>query len=186
MTAESSVSVLQLLKNDHKRILGLFRQIEAGLAGRSRETLPAITADAWAELEIHSKLEQELVYPALLNLPTGTGDHVAAWDRLEQIRELVVAAQQKHGELDRRIQRIRGLKPESAEFDVPFTELREELELHLKEEEENLFPLINGLSPALGSLGERVLARRSALLAEPGFEDLHHKSQRVTPPRKRA
>ncbi|HUP58747.1 MAG TPA: hemerythrin domain-containing protein [Bdellovibrionota bacterium] len=171
MSAESPGSVLQLLKNDHKRILGLFRQLEALLAGRSREMLPGVAAELWTELEIHSRIEQELVYPALLNLPPGTGDYAAAWDRMEQIRELVVGAQQKHGELDRRVKRIREIRPDLGEFSVPFTELREELELHLKEEEEDLFPLIDGLSPALGALGERVLARRKELLESPAFRE---------------
>ena len=52
---------VQLLKADHKQVRKLFEQFQ----GASDEDKGAIAKRLFAELEIHSKIEEELLYPAV-------------------------------------------------------------------------------------------------------------------------
>ena len=58
---QESVNALELLKEDHREVEQLFQSFEEA-DGRSRQ---GIADEAIKALEIHTKIEESLVYPAI-------------------------------------------------------------------------------------------------------------------------
>ena len=58
---EDGPSAVELLREDHQKVRDLFEEFE-GADNRSRQR---IADQAMMELEIHAKLEEGLVYPAI-------------------------------------------------------------------------------------------------------------------------
>ena len=61
MERESAVNVIDLLKEDHRKVKGLFEKFKAANA-TSRQS---IADEALQDLEIHTKIEDSIVYPAI-------------------------------------------------------------------------------------------------------------------------
>ena len=55
-------SVTDMLREDHKKVKGLFEEFEQA---EDATTKKRIVETALTELEVHSKLEEELIYPAI-------------------------------------------------------------------------------------------------------------------------
>src|SRR5689334_6184494 len=97
------VSITQLLRDDHKRLKGLLRQLEvAGL--RLPETKASIIRETVTELEVLARIEEDVVYPALLEVLTDTrrllvSDGYSAHAEIAAMLE-EIKAYEKEGALD--------------------------------------------------------------------------------------
>ncbi len=67
------IDAIHMLKEDHRKVEALFDQFFKEKAGRQ----PQIADQIFHELEVHSTLEEELFYPALLD-PSATGESDSA------------------------------------------------------------------------------------------------------------
>ncbi|HMF58655.1 MAG TPA: hemerythrin domain-containing protein [Pyrinomonadaceae bacterium] len=110
----------ELLKQDHKEAMGLIEQLEsAGSAGASTEAFAKLKA----ALTLHTKLEESLLYPALENFD----------ETRDQIRE----SYKEHKEVD---ELLVELSTPSDEWQDTLSELKDDIEHHVDEEENEMFP----------------------------------------------
>ena len=82
---------------------------------------------ALMELEVHSKLEEELIYPAIR----------AEIDDDDLMDEALEEHHVVHGLLGE----LKKMKPSDERYDAKFTVLAENVRHHIKEEESDMFPM---------------------------------------------
>lgn len=143
---------LDLLTADHNRFRGritLFEQAsEADDVGRMADVADRLFED----LEIHTRIEEEIFYPGVHDLS-------------EEIGETVDEGIQEHHVADVLVAEMRSLEPGSDEWNAKMEVLVESVEHHLHEEEDELFPAVRSKTDAgwREDLGRRMDDRRSEL-----------------------
>jgi DUF438 domain-containing protein len=159
-----SPSITTMIRMDHTHVLALFRRFKPHTsAGRKR----ALVTNACLALEIHAQLEEEIFYPALL-------------DVLPEDSTLAKSVPE-HDNIRKWIETVRGLNPGSLEFDVAFRTLIREVLHHVADEETMLLPLAEELlTDRLGALGAQMTARRMQLLG-PHLQEVASTSVRSFP-----
>lgn len=141
-----------LLRNDHTRVKGLFR--EYNQAGeRAWKTKSRLFEKIKQELEVHSAIEEEIFYPAVREA------------RTKKATEIVGEAFQEHTTVKRLLGELSRLTPQNEEFESRMSELIKDVKEHAKEEEGEMFPEAQKhLSPQeLEELGERLEERKRTL-----------------------
>lgn len=140
-----------LLEEDHRKVEGLFRQFEgAGETGRKQELVREICR----ELIVHSRLEEEIFYPACREKDVEA-------DTLDE-------AQVEHDLLKVLVGDLMGRQPDSEFFDAKVSVLSEYVKHHVQEEEK---PFSGILAKArqggvdLEDLGQRLQERKQQLMA---------------------
>jgi iron-sulfur cluster repair protein YtfE (RIC family) len=116
------VDIYSLLEADHRKVQELFAKAEE--AGDPRE-LETLFRDIKAELEIHKEAEERTFYAALSNFPEFA-------DRIEE-------AMEEHVEIEELLEELSSLAAEDDDFRSQLSELREEAEHHVREEEGEIF-----------------------------------------------
>ena len=119
------MNVLKLLKEDHSKVQTLFEKIDQ--SGKSsyekkRELFDKIRR----ELQIHSRAEEEIFYPA-----------IKAFNR--DGRKLVSEALKDHRDVDELLTQISRLKSDDKNFDIKIEALIENVDHHVAEEEGEIF-----------------------------------------------
>ena len=144
-----------MLKEDHRKVEGLFEQYEKA-RGRKAELAKQICL----ELTVHTMLEEELFYPACRE--AGVDE-----DKLD---EAVV----EHDSAKLMIAEIERGGPDDDFYDAKVKVLSEEIEHHVKEEEERggVFSQAKSKGVDLEALGEQMAARKKELLSQISTDDL--------------
>ena len=122
-TQAASTTVTDMLREDHKKVKGLFEEFEQAEDTKAKQQ---IVETALAELEVHAKLEEELIYPAI----RAEIDHDDLMDEALEEHHVV------HGLLGE----LKKMKPSDERYDAKFTVLAENVRHHIKEEESEMFP----------------------------------------------
>jgi hemerythrin superfamily protein len=158
-----SADAVQMLEQDHRAVEKLFREFSSAGPGRKQEVSHLI----FKELDVHSTIEEEIFYPALRSqgdleelgeLEQGDsaidGAEVLDQDDLDEDDEddeeddetteemgedVIDSVYEDHQAVKELIERLRGLSPESPEFESGMEELKELVTDHVTEEEEVLF-----------------------------------------------
>jgi hemerythrin superfamily protein len=126
------VDAIELLKDDHDRIKGLFAGIEKVDDPRGREML---LAQLLSELAVHERIEEEVFYPAV--------DERAKEKALE---DLVIESYVEHDFVDRIAKDILATDLNAEAWSAKLKVMRENVEHHAFEEEEGkLFPKVTEL-----------------------------------------
>ena len=115
--------VFEMLKKDHKKVQRLFEEFEAADDSRSKTR---IVQEALLELEVHAKLEETLIYPAIR-------------EKIEE-EDLMDEALEEHHVAHVLINELKRMKPSDERYEAKFTVLGESIKHHVKEEEGTLFP----------------------------------------------
>jgi len=154
MTAASTPDALDLLEAEHQAVRRLFqeyRQLAAHDAPEARRK--ALADQICLELTIHSKLEEELFYPPVR----------------EAIRDddLMDEAEVEHAAARDLVVQILSMDPHEELYDAKVTVLGEYIDHHVREEREEMFPLVRRSSIDLVRLGEQLRIRRRELEAVP-------------------
>ena len=151
---ESIMDAIKMIKDDHHRMKDLLHAFAD--AGDDAFKVKQQTADqVFAELEVHMTLEEEIFYPAVRAKTDGEGkSHVAEGAEEHHIAKILIAELKK-------------LTPEDEAFAAKFKVLSENVEHHMKEEEDELLP---DAKKKLGHdgievLGEQMASRRQELEA---------------------
>lgn len=119
-------SAIDVLKADHDRVKDMFRQFEA-TGERAHRARQRLADKVFQELEIHSRLEEELFYPAVREKASKEGQDVV----LEGVEE--------HHVVDMLIAELKNLAPEDETYQPKFKVLMENVEHHIEEEEGPMF-----------------------------------------------
>lgn len=142
-------SATQLIKRDHKKVEGLFQKFEkAKTAGAKKKLCEQVIE----ELEVHTKLEEEIFYPAVRK-------HVGEEEMLQE-------AKQEHQEAKQIIARLKKADAEDDEFDSTFEELVESVKHHVEEEEGEMLPKAEESDMDLQEYGGEMAERKNELLKQ--------------------
>lgn len=132
-----------LLKKQHRQVEKLFKQCEKTEDPRQRRQIMQQIA---AELKLHTKLEEELFYPAVREV------------RTSKAGEMVDEAYEEHHVVDLVLAELPEVDPEAERFEAKMTVLSELIEHHVEEEEDEMFPMAEKKLGAerMKELGERM------------------------------
>jgi hypothetical protein len=145
------MNAIDLLIADHDRVRALFRRYEGAKHGRERR---AIAEEVFLELELHTKVEEELFYPALRR---------KAKD--EETRKLLDESLEEHHVADTLIAEMKAMSTSDDRYDAKFTVLTENVEHHAEEEEQEMLPdARKTLGAEADELGQKMEARKAELL----------------------
>ncbi|MEO8160554.1 MAG: hemerythrin domain-containing protein [Arenimonas sp.] len=154
------MNAIQLLKDDHKKVRKLLSELEATTV-RGLKTRRLLLEKIGTELRVHSKIEEEIFYPAFKAAGEKAGDDKMYFEALEEHRaagELVLP------DLER-------TDPASEQFSGRAKVLKELVEHHAGEEEKEMFVRARKLLGAaeLAELGARMQRRKAELLSGAGL-----------------
>lgn len=138
---------MKLLKRDHDEVKALFDRFEEAKSGAAKTK---IAREACKMLTVHSRVEDELFYPAL---------------RLRvKDAELLDEADEEHHEAKILIAEIGLMNGGEPNFAAKFLVLTENVRHHIAEEEYEIFPAAKKTSIDFDELGERMEKRKEELL----------------------
>ncbi|CAH1386458.1 hemerythrin domain-containing protein [Candidatus Nitrotoga sp. M5] len=149
MLKKSSENAIELLKNDHSQVKADFKKFES-LGSKAYASKKKLAESICADLFKHTIIEEEIFYPAVRK-----GSKKAQ----DMIDEAVV----EHESAKELISQIQSMSPEEELFDARVMVLSEQIEHHVKEEEEEIFPLVQKMKLDLIQLGEQMAARKELL-----------------------
>ncbi len=149
------MNALKLLKNDHRKVSGLFARFERA-ESRERE---AIAARICAELTVHATIEEELLYP------------VAREHLTDAKQKLVDHADIEHATLKGLIQQVGQTDSSSRLYPALVKVLGEYVKHHVEEEEGQMFPALSKSEVDLDALGRELAARKQELVAGGALPD---------------
>ena len=118
------MNAIELLKQDHKEVSGLMKQIETADKG-DRSSMDLFMRLKQA-LTLHTQIEEQLFYPPL--------------KMHEETRDMISESLEEHQEVDEILAEMQTLNPGNADFMDKLVELRDAVEHHVDEEESELFP----------------------------------------------
>ena len=138
-----------LLRNDHEAVDRLFTQL-IGTGHTDVASRRMIFRLIKTELEAHSRIEEDVFYPAVMRL------------RSAQAREAVRSALEDHQVIDGILAEIDQMEPDDPRFTSRVAALRQSVERHVLAEEGALFAeaLIHLTDERLETLGRQMEARR--------------------------
>ncbi len=118
---------VKMLEQDHRKVEALFEAYEN--AGEdARATRKEIVDQIANELEIHAQLEERIFYQAFKSV------------RPEEPKKLVRESFEEHKIVKTLLAELSALQPTDEQFDAKVTVLKESIEHHVEEEEDDLFP----------------------------------------------
>jgi hemerythrin-like domain-containing protein len=139
-----------LLESQHRRVESLLKQLESGVA--DHETLRDELAN---HLAAHMAIEQDIFYPAIKRVND----------------DLVNESYEEHALAEVALKRLLATDPEDDEFRPRVIALKELIQHHVQEEEEELFPAVQAAldKETLEQLG-RTMQQRFEVVFAAGFE----------------
>ena len=140
---------IALLRADHKLVDGLFKEYEKT---RSTSKKKELVTKICTELTVHAQIEEEIFYPAV---------KAALKDK-----ELIPEATVEHATLKDLIAQVLGKEPDGEMFDAKIKVMSEYVKHHVKEEQNEMFPKAKATKLDMVMLGEKLLQRKSELMAE--------------------
>jgi hemerythrin superfamily protein len=119
--------IIKLLKADHAKVKALFDEFEE-LKGKnsSNSKKEKIVKQICEELTLHALAEESIVYPV-------------AREEMDD-DDLMDEADVEHAGAKELISQLESMSAEDSHYDAKVTVLREYIEHHVKEEEDNMFP----------------------------------------------
>ena len=134
------MDAFSLLKADHQKVAALFEELESA-GGQSKLR---VFQQIKTELELHTQIEEKVFYPAL--------------EEPEETHDLTLEAYEEHDVVKKLLQELGRARTANEEWEAKAKVLQENVEHHVEEEENELFPKAEA---ALGDeeierLGERL------------------------------
>jgi len=147
---------IALLKADHREVEDLFEQFEKS---RSEDKKAQLAQKICQALKMHTKIEEEIFYPAFLE---ATGN-----------KDIHHEAEVEHNGAEKLIAEIEKAGPSDDYFDARVKVLSEMIKHHVHEEEkrEGMFAEARDSDMDLDALGEQLRARKEELGASDGMDE---------------
>jgi hemerythrin superfamily protein len=139
-------SATQMIRQDHRKVEDLFKKFEQTKGAQAKRRL---AENAMAELEVHAALEEEIFYPAVKKeVDDGS---------------MVQEALEEHQTVKQLISELKGMEEADEDFESQFSELVENVQHHVQEEESEMLPKAEESELDLNSLGEQMAQRKQQL-----------------------
>lgn len=141
------MDALELLKKDHDTVSELFKKVKATESETAHQQLFEKIKE---ELENHTHIEETIFYPAII--------------KNEEIKDIVMEGLEEHKQAKTLLREIPNLSEGSEKFEAKLKVLMEDIEHHVEEEEEEMFPMVRkALSKEqLEKLGEQLKAEKES------------------------
>jgi len=141
---EGEMDPVKLLMKQHREVEALFKKIEKTEDAEERkELMERITQS----LKLHTMLEEEHFYPAVRGLDT------------KKAEEMILEAYEEHHVVKLVLVELPQVDPEDGRFEAKMTVLKELIEHHVEEEEEEMFKMAKKLGKEdLETIGDRMAA----------------------------
>jgi hemerythrin-like domain-containing protein len=141
----------KLLKQDHDKVKGLFREYEEA-GDHAYRTKERIAGRVFEELAIHEQIEEEIFYPAVRDGASQGGV------------EIVLEGYEEHHVVDFLIGELKAIGVKDETHDAKFKVLTENVEHHIEEEEGEMFAEARrALGDAVDEVGERMMELKKSL-----------------------
>lgn len=145
---KEAVDAIALLKSQHREVEALFAEIEKA-GDRAIKSKEKLLASIQEKLEMHTKIEDLIFYPAAK----------------EADEDLVLEAEEEHDNVKAMLRKLDKTAADDETFDAKMTVLKELVNHHVKEEENELFPKCKKLfgDDELQELGAKMQAKMEKL-----------------------
>ena len=139
------MDALELLKQDHRKVADLFKQVEATEDEKKHQQL---FEQIKTELETHTHIEETILYPA--------------WEQHEELKDITLEAYEEHKQVKTLLREIDRLAEGSERFDAKLKVMGENVEHHVEEEEKEMFPKVKKIydKEQLEQLGQELEAAK--------------------------
>lgn len=145
------MDAFELLKKDHKKVAQLFDRLEAA-SGNSKLK---VFSEIKSELELHAHVEETIFYPAI--------------EKPEETHDLTLEAYEEHKVVKTLLEELSGAKSADDEWQAKAKVLRENVEHHVDEEENELFDKADNVlsDEEIEKLGSRMEAEKARKQGRP-------------------
>jgi hemerythrin superfamily protein len=143
------MGAIDMLEAQHREVEDLFSDFEEASAGKKRDIFLKI-AD---KLAVHAAIEEKHFYPAA---------------KAKETEDLLLESVEEHLSVKRIIADLLEQEPDQETLEAKVKVLQEQIEHHVEEEEEELFPKVEKLlgEEALEALEQEMTATQEELLAK--------------------
>lgn len=150
-------NAVQLIKQDHKKVANLFNKYQKT---KGQESKRQIAEQAMEELEVHALVEEDIFYPAVRKeLSDGV---------------LIDEALKEHQAVKDLIEELKGMEAYDEEFSEKWSELVENVQRHVAEEESELLPQAEESQLDLAECGAQMMERKEKAIDELGASFMMH------------
>lgn len=146
--APQSIDAITLLKADHDNVKALFERYEA-LGDRALTSKKKLVREICLELTKHTIAEEEIFYSAVRE---AVGDE-----------DMVDEATVEHACAKELIAQILSMEPSDDLYDAKVKVLSEQIEHHVEEEEDEMFPKAKKAKLDMAALGEAIQMRKEEI-----------------------
>ena len=137
------MNAFTLLKADHEKVAGILEKID-GTTERATKGREDLFAQLKNELDVHTRIEEEILYPAL--------------EEFEETRAISLEAFEEHAVVKQLLEELAATPKDDETWTAKFTVLKENIEHHVEEEEGEMFKKARKVLSAdeISALGERL------------------------------
>lgn len=160
--------VLSLLAADHRNVTKMFEQFEKMKKDEDDDSKQTLVERACAALTLHTRLEEEIFYPA-------------AREMLQET-DLLDEAEVEHATAKQLITELNAMQPGDELYEAKFTVLSEYVKHHIQEEEKQIFPKMKKADIDLEGLADELRHRKTELREELGMEQEEEEEQEAEEP----
>ncbi len=114
-----------LLKADHKKVAGIMEKLDS-TTERGVKTREDLFAQLKTELDVHTRIEETILYPAL--------------KEIDKTRDITFESFEEHRLVKQLLAELDKLGKDQETWTAKFTVLKESVEHHVEEEETDMFP----------------------------------------------
>jgi hemerythrin-like domain-containing protein len=148
LTGQDAVA---LLVADHREVSDMFKQYEE-LSDRAKASKQKLTEKICNALIAHTQIEEEIFYPAVR-------------EQVKDSEDMVDEAVVEHQAAKDLIKQLKEMDPDEDLYDAKVKVLGEEIEHHVKEEEEEMFKQAKKSGLDLMALGQEMAQRKQEILS---------------------
>jgi hemerythrin superfamily protein len=151
MAKTASIDAVALLKADHRKVEGLFKKFESAISDSKKK---ALANQICLELTVHTKIEEDVFYPACKG---------------EIDDDLWHEAYVEHDGAKVMVAEIEAGKPGDEFYDAKVKVLSEQIKHHVREEErrvEGMFAQANAAGLDTEALGAKMATEKKTLIAQ--------------------
>ncbi|MGA9772504.1 MAG: hemerythrin domain-containing protein [Blastocatellia bacterium] len=118
------MNVFDILKEDHKKVSGIFEKLEP-TTERAVKTRQDLFARLKAELDVHTRVEEKVLYPVL--------------EKIEKTHDITLESIEEHRVVKRLLAELDNMEKDNEQWIAKLTVLKENVEHHVEEEETDMF-----------------------------------------------
>lgn len=162
MSDKIKVNAVDMLESQHREVEDLFAKLEKADRGDRKQKLFTQIAD---KLAVHASIEETAFYPAV---------------RAKRTEDILLESLEEHLGIKRVLADLIDLDASDETFDAKTKVLQEQVEHHVGEEEDDLFPKVKkifdeetlvAIANQMAQLQEQLLAKGNPRLAVPAQTD---------------